>query len=49
MIDENGAYIPLSEHDIITGSTMDGTVFEGRTCNDWTSAGARAPKSALFD
>jgi len=38
LIDENGELVPLSEHDIITGSTMEGNVFEGRTCLDWTSA-----------
>lgn len=38
VIDENGDYVPLVDHDIITGSTMEGTVFEGRTCLDWTSA-----------
>jgi len=37
VIDENGDLVPLSEHDIITGSESDGTVFEGRTCLDWTS------------
>ncbi len=38
VIDENGELVPLSDHDIITGSTMQGTFFEGRTCLDWTSA-----------
>lgn len=38
LIDENAALVPLPEHDIITGSTMEGTVSEGRTCLDWTSA-----------
>ncbi|MGB5812888.1 MAG: hypothetical protein WBG86_20315, partial [Polyangiales bacterium] len=38
VIDENGELVPLAEHDIITGSRQDGTVFEGRTCGDWTSA-----------
>ena len=27
------------EHDILTGSTADGTLMTGMTCNDWTSAG----------
>ena len=36
--DENGELVPLFEHDIITGSTMEGTVSEDRTCLDWTSA-----------
>jgi len=38
VIDENGGLVPLAEHDIVTGSTMAGTVSEGRTCLDWTSA-----------
>jgi hypothetical protein len=38
VIDENGDYVPLSDHDIVTGSTMEGRVFDGRTCSDWTSA-----------
>jgi len=38
VIDENGEYVPLSDHDIITGSTMEGRMFEGRTCLDWTSS-----------
>ncbi len=38
LIDENGVRVPLAEHDIITGSTMEGTMFEGRTCLDWTSS-----------
>ncbi len=38
VIDENGGLVPLTEHDIVTGSTMSGTVSEGRTCLDWTSA-----------
>ena len=29
-----------NEHDVLTGSNADGTVFVGRTCLDWTSAGA---------
>jgi hypothetical protein len=39
VIDENGELVPLSDHDIITGSTKEGTVSEGRTCLDWTSDG----------
>jgi hypothetical protein len=38
VIDENGGLVPLTEHDIVTGSTMEGTVSAGRTCLDWTSA-----------
>ncbi len=29
-----------NEHDILTGSNADGTVFIGGTCNDWTSDAA---------
>jgi hypothetical protein len=29
-------------HDILTGSTSDGTVAQGQTCNDWTSNGEGA-------
>jgi len=29
-----------NEHDILTGSNADGTVFVGGTCNDWTSDSA---------
>ena len=39
VIDENVEYVPLTDHDIITGSTMEGTYLEGRNCDDWTSAG----------
>jgi len=28
------------EHDILTGSTAEGTLMTGMTCNDWTSDGA---------
>jgi len=44
-VDENGRRIngqwagspsPV-EHDILTGSTADGTLIPGKTCNDWTS------------
>jgi hypothetical protein len=38
VIDENGVLVPLTEHDIVTGSTAEGTLSEGRTCLDWTSA-----------
>jgi hypothetical protein len=44
-IDERGQRIPGNwpgspkpvEHDIMTGSTSEGTVMAGRTCSDWTS------------
>jgi hypothetical protein len=35
-VDENGAFVPASEHDILTGSKNDGTS-EGSNCNAWTS------------
>ena len=38
VIDENGEYVPLADHDIITGSTMEGTYLEGGNCLDWTSS-----------
>jgi hypothetical protein len=38
VLDENAEYVPLFDHDIITGSTMEGTYFEGRNCDDWTSS-----------
>jgi hypothetical protein len=44
-VDEHGQRIPgnwpdspkPTEHDILTGSTTDGRLMAGRTCNDWTS------------
>jgi hypothetical protein len=44
-VDERGQRVPgnwpdspkPNEHDILTGSTPDGRVMPGRTCNDWTS------------
>ena len=44
-VDERGQRIPgqwpgspsPTEHDILTGSTPEGTVMAGKTCNDWTS------------
>ena len=36
-LDETGAELENSVHDILTGSNVDGTLFEGNTCNDWTS------------
>jgi hypothetical protein len=38
MMDEFGAAIPASEHDILTGSTPTGTLVNGGTCADWTSS-----------
>ncbi len=45
-VDERGQLIPgnwpgspkPTEHDILTGSTPEGTVMAGKTCNGWTSA-----------
>ena len=46
MVDERGQMVPgnwpnsprPNEHDVLTGSTAEGTVMAGKTCNDWTSA-----------
>lgn len=48
-VDERGNAVPgrdnmtrpmgaMNDHDIVTGSTVDGMVYAGRTCNDWTSS-----------
>jgi len=45
-LDERGQRVPgnwpdspkPNAHDILTGSTADGRVMAGKTCNDWTSA-----------
>lgn len=47
-LDERGQRVPgnwpnspkPTVHDILTGSTADGRVMAGKTCNDWTSAAA---------
>ena len=47
-VDENGKLIPgnwpgsprPTEHDVLTGSTAEGRVAMGKTCNDWTSDSA---------
>jgi hypothetical protein len=47
-VDEHGQRIPGQwpnspapvEHDILTGSTAQGTLLPGMTCRDWTSSGA---------
>ena len=49
-VDEHGQRIPGQwpgsprpvEHDILTGSTPEGTLMAGMTCNDWTSDSATA-------
>jgi hypothetical protein len=46
-LDETGAEIngrgdDPNRHDILTGSTSEGTVSEGQTCEDWTSSGEGA-------
>jgi hypothetical protein len=41
-LDEKGGTIPTSnpqQHDILTGSNMDGTLLMGQTCMDWTGQG----------
>jgi hypothetical protein len=47
-VDERGQSVPgnwpgsptPNEHDILTGSTPEGAVLPGKTCNDWTSDAA---------
>jgi hypothetical protein len=47
-VDERGQLVPgnwpgsprPNEHDILTGSTAEGRVMAGKTCNDWTSESA---------
>ncbi len=38
LLDEEGQPVPSSplDHDILTGSTTDGNVMSGKTCNNWT-------------
>ena len=44
-VDERGQFIPgnwpgspkPTEHDVLTGSSADGMLIAGKTCNDWTS------------
>ncbi len=36
----NGRGDSPNQHDILTGSTPEGTVVAGKTCNDWTNNGA---------
>ncbi len=43
--DEAGQQVPGNEHDILTGTTAGGTVFVGRTCNDWTSSSDLDPEN----
>jgi len=42
-LDEKGGTIPTGnpaqQHDILTGSNLDGTTFMGQTCMDWTGQG----------
>ena len=47
-LDENGGKIPGQwagspppvQHDVLTGSSSDGTLLAGKTCDDWTSESA---------
>src|SRR5262245_65838849 len=53
-LDERGQRVPgnwpdspkPTEHDILTGSTPDGKVMAGRTCNDWTPEAADLQEQA---
>ncbi len=39
ILDESGAPVPTDEHDILTGSTADGALYDpGYNCADWTSS-----------
>jgi hypothetical protein len=35
--DEKGGTVPGNQHDILSGSNTDGTVFAGRTCGNWAT------------
>ena len=37
MVDEKGGTVPGNEHDILTGSALDGTPQPNQTCGNWTS------------
>jgi hypothetical protein len=37
VLDEKGGTVPGMQHDILTGSNTDGTVYAGRTCGNWAS------------
>ncbi|MGH7769448.1 MAG: hypothetical protein ACREQP_18535 [Candidatus Binatia bacterium] len=51
-VDERGEPVPgqwpgspkPNEHDILTGSTAEGRVLPGKTCNDWTSDAANTQR-----
>jgi hypothetical protein len=45
ILDEIGAVVPVTQHDILTGSNTDGTLRDGATCLDWTSA---SPSEAAY-
>lgn len=51
-LDETGKAVPgkddtPNEHDILTGSNMDGTLQAGTTCADWSSAAATGVSAAV--
>jgi hypothetical protein len=55
-LDEKGGTVPgrgqtalPNEHDILTGSNPDGTVFMGDTCNEWTSSTTGTAYVGHFD
>jgi hypothetical protein len=42
-LDEHGNFVPANEHDILTGSTADGTLADGdSTCQNWSSTEGHA-------
>jgi hypothetical protein len=57
-LDETGAIVPgrteanrptgtMNEHDIVTGSTIDGMLSAGNTCDDWTSSAATGVRAQV--
>jgi len=49
VLDEFGNPAPSIEHDILTGSQDDGTLFTDKTCNDWTSSSNGAARVGHSD
>jgi hypothetical protein len=37
VVDEKGGTVPNNQHDVLTGTRPDGTVYMMRTCGSWTS------------
>lgn len=43
----NGRGDDPNRHDILTGSNLDGTLMEGQTCEDWTTASDDGPSAQV--